>query len=636
MSPSSDVAGAFQAVLTHITGEGVQFDRERFERAFRIAEEAYGDALHWSGETLLAHAIGTIELLLPFQPDEDALIACLFHHILSVEGWNLLELEQQFGLKVRSLISGVHLLSHVTARGRRTSIEDLRLMLLTVSDDIRTILISLCDRCYLLKRSDQLPLEDRRRIAQDALLLFAPVAARLGIYSIKHALESHAFPVLYPNDAERIQVQIERMNTLHADFLPGVAVALQSALRNEGLSGVMVQAREKQPYSIFMKMRQKSVTDIAHVPDFYACRVVVRTVEECYQALGLLHKLGRPISHKFKDYISFPKPNGYQSLHTTVACLPGSPEDVLIEIQVRTHEMHREAEFGIAAHWSYKSYGSTSRAMEQVQLQRALASQEVLEEDGEYAAGLVDHIFVLSPKGDIIELPEGATPLDFAFQVHTDLGLSFRGARVNGAMVPIDHTLENGDVVEILRHRTPRPSPHWFQLLRVASARSKLKRYLYQLERPALIVQGRLLVNELLRKHHLPPLDQELSALRLCDGSVLSLQEREDLLMKIGQGAERVSSLLSRLDVFKAAVPAVQRGHENVSAFQSQSARQVFLEGNVPMPTRFAKCCKPEEKAPPPPIVGVANRTGIVVIHRRDCGMLRNSNPGRQIAAYWE
>lgn len=638
MSAVNDVSGTLQKVITQMSGEGAKCDQMRLKNAFKLAEDAYGDSMHWSGDTMFDHSVGTLQFLLPFQPDEDAVIACLFHHILSVDGWSLVDLEEKFGAKVRSLVSGVHLLSHVTARGRRTSVEDLRLMLITISDDIRLILIRLCDYSRLMEKIEDLPAEDQRRVSQDVLLLFAPVAARLGIYSLKNSLEAIAFPVLYPNDAEHVNEQVERMHSAHGDFLEGVANSLQSLIQKQGITGVNVMSREKQHYSIFMKMREKSVTDIDQIQDFYACRVVVQNVEECYRTLGVLHQLGRPISHKFKDYISFPKPNGYQSLHTTVAHLPGAPEDVLIEIQVRTKEMHRESEFGIAAHWSYKSYGSTSRAMEHAQFQHMLASQEILEGDDDSSTRLVDHIFVLSPKGDIIELPEGSTPLDFAFQVHTDVGLSFRGARVNGVMVPIDHILENGDAVEILRHKTPQPSSRWFQLLKMASARSRLKRYLYQLERPALIVQGRMQVNELLRKHHLPPLCQEMRLLRKCDGNVLSIQEREDILMKIGQGSERASSLMDRVDELKEIFSTSSSDEDEdvifaESPFQKQ-VKNVVLAEDVPMPTRFAKCCKPDEK-PYPAIVGVVNRAGIVVVHKKDCGMLKNANIERQVTALW-
>ena len=622
------------ALLAQIELQATSLDPVRIQKALQIAEEAYKDLPHWSGQTVMEHVAGVLETLLPFQPDEDAVISCILHHILVSEEWNLIKLEQEFGPKVRSLVSGVHLLSHVTLRGRRSSIEDLRLMLLTVSDDVRTVLIALCDHCHLLKRIDRLEPEDRRHLCLDILSLYAPVAARLGIYSLKQEMEARAFPVIYPNDAERVHEQVEALQERHGNFLETITEDATSFLLGRGMVAEVV-SREKQPFSIFSKMRQKSLSHIENIYDLYAIRVMVPSIEECYQVLGHLHQYGRPVAHRFKDYISFPKPNGYQSLHTTLMGLPGAPEDVMIEVQIRTHEMHREAEYGIAAHWSYKTYGSTALALEHAQLHQMLASQEILEEESA-TPHLADHIFVLTPKGDVVELPEGATPLDFAFRVHTDVGLLFRGARVNGAMVSIDYELENGDIVEILKHSKPQPSPQWMQLLKMSSARSKLKQYFYAQDRPQLITQGKQLVNEFLKSFELPPLDPDLSLLRTCDDKTLTLQQREDVLMKIGQGAERASSLAERLPALKHIAQKTSKRQQSGSApVPALRSTTVTVEGGVPMPTRFAKCCKPN-KGEVSPIVGVVNRTGEVVIHRNTCGMLRNANPERQIGVSWE
>ena len=616
-------------LLAEIDQYGTRWNTDRLREAYAVAQEAYGDYTHWTGESLMEYSLSVLQVVLPFQPDEDTIIACLLHQVLQVPDWTLIDLEQLFGPRVRSLVSGVHLLSHVTIRGRRVSVQDLRVMLLTVSEDIRTVLVSLCERCYLLQYAWRLPQEDQRALAQDALQLFAPVAARLGIYSLKHELENRAFPLLYPNDAERIGEQAVRLRHQYGDFLPKAADVLREHLQAAGVEAE-VFSREKQLYSIFLKMRHKSITGIEDIYDLYALRVVVPTVEDCYRALGIIHQLGRPMGHRFKDYISFPKPNGYQSLHTTVLGLERCPENMFVEVQVRTADMHRKAQYGVAAHWSYKEHGSTERAMQQAQLHQMLVAQETRVEAGE--AVLVDHIYVLTPKGDVMELPEGATPLDFAFQVHTDLGIAFKSARVNGAIVPIDYELENGDVVEITKQNTPHPSPQWFNLLRLSSARSKLKRYLYAQNKPELVTEGRRLVNDQLKARGLSLLDQELSLLRLVDGEKLSLQEREELLMKIGQGAERASSLLERIDADTGTTPQQLPKKKPIPSATSEI--DVQLEGNVPMPTRFALCCKPHERAHGA-LTGVVNRSGQVVIHRADCGMLHNANPERQMRAVW-
>lgn len=610
---------------------------DQIRHTVEYAAKIYADALHWTGVPLLEHALGVLELLLPFQPDADTINACILQHALTRRVISTTELDEEFGPAVRSLVSGVHLLSQVSMRSIGSSIEDLRLMLLTVSDDVRVLLVVLCDRCYVLERAERVVLTDRRRIARDVLNLFAPVAARLGIHALKQQLEALAFPIMYPSDAEHIAHQLGLTHERHGSFLETASQALRDALREQGIEA-SVQGREKQSYSIFMKMKSKSLSQIEGLPDLFALRVIVDSEEDCYRALGVLHRLGRPVTNRFKDYIAFPKPNGYQSLHTTVSKLPGAPDGVFVETQVRTMPMHREAEFGIAAHWSYKEGGTARQSVQRVQLQRALASQQTLESEGDTANAprLADHIFVLTPKGDVIELPEGATPLDFAFQIHTDLGLSFRAARVNGSIVPLEYELENGDVVEVLTQRTAQPSPEWLQLLTMASSRSRLKRYLNTQHRDSYIAHGRDVLNVELRKRRLPPLDTELTFLRRHEGRTLGFSEREDLLMKIGQGSDKVGSLLQRLDLLKpyrtaiVAPPVLRRKQPRL---QRKDA-VVRLEGDVPMPIRFAKCCAPDAKEKPR-LLGVITRSGDVMVHVAKCRNARRGNPERRIGVSW-
>jgi|GEM_PF-71491 len=612
---------------------GTPFNEARLESAYRLAEQLYLGKEHWTGVPLLAHSLGVLQVLAPFQPDEDTIIACLLQHALQSRRVAMDDLEEQFGPTVRALVSSIHLLSHVTMKDRRHSIEDLRLMLLSVSDDVRVVLVILCERCYALEHMANLSKEEKRHLCDDVLNLFAPVSARLGIHSLKQRLEGLSFPVLYPNDEERISEQMRRVHGTYGEFLHESAQTLMALLQEQGITA-MVSGREKHPYSIFSKMRAKTVSQVEKIPDLFALRVVVSTEEECYRVLGLLHRMGRPVANRFKDYIAFPKPNGYRSLHTTIARLPGVPEGVFVEVQIRTHAMHREAEYGIAAHWSYKEGGAADRMIQRVQLHQVLTRQQALEHS-EGNATLVDHIFVLTPKGDIIELPEGATPLDFAFQIHTDLGLGFRAARVNGSIVPLDYELENGDVVEVLTHRVPQPSTEWLQLLKMSSSRSRLKRYLYSLNRDGLIARGRELVNDELRKIHAPLLDTELSQLRRYDGRVLSFSEREDQLVKIGQGSEKVGALFLHADhlaALRSASSIMQTPH--LPRLQRKDS-VIEIEGGLRMPIRYAKCCKPQE-GEKGRLIGSVNRRGEVTVHRATCGLLKNANPGRQIGVRWK
>ncbi len=625
---------SLSAALQSLEKAKLPLEASQLRRTIDYADALYGKSMHWSGLTLLEHALGVLQLLLPFQPDADTVTACLLQHALDAKAIGTTELQEAFGPRVRSLVSGVHLLSRLNSRTRSTGIEDMRLMLLSIADDVGILLIALCKHCFTLERAHLLPPADRKRMARDALNLSAPVAARLGIHTLKQRLESLAFPIVYPADAERITEQLSQVHERHGAFLDGAAENLRSSLEEQGITA-SVQGREKQPYSIFMKMKSKSLSHIEGLPDLFALRVIVETEEQCYRVLGALHRIGRPVVNRFKDYISFPKPNGYQSLHTTVAKLPGVPDGLFVEVQVRTVAMHREAEYGIAAHWSYKEGGSAEWSLQRVQLQQAIASQHALESGTNAAPRLADHIFVLTPKGDVIELPEGATPLDFAFQIHTDLGLSFRAARVNGSVVPLDYELENGDVIEIIGQRTPHPSFEWLQLLKMASSRSRLKRYLNTLHRTEDIARGKDLLNEELRRRRLPALDTSLSLLRMHDGKILGMSEREDLLMKLGQGTDKIGSLIQRLDLLRplrsTAQVTVPKGKG--LRFQRKDAL-VDLEGDVPMPLKFAKCCKPHD-GERGKITGIITRAGDVMIHAAKCRNALRGNPERRIGVKW-
>ncbi|TSC58355.1 MAG: GTP pyrophosphokinase [Candidatus Peregrinibacteria bacterium Greene0416_19] len=639
LMPTSSTA--LEPLLTTVVQSSGIRNPDRVRNALAFAERHYANRMHVSGVTLTEHVAGVLELLLPFRPDDDAVIGCLFHHLLELRALSLGELEQQWGARVRSLVSGAHLLSHVTKRDRRMSIEDLRLILLRVSDDVRVLLIILCDQCYLLERINGLPPE-KKRIAQDVLSLFAPVAARLGIHTLKQRLEGLAFPLIYPNDAAHITDQLRLVHERYHDFLPQAAAHLQQELRALGID-TQVDGREKHAYSIFVKMKQKSLSQIDQLHDLFALRVIVPSVEECYRALGFLHQLGRPVANRFKDYIAFPKPNGYQSLHTTMTRLPATPEGLFLEVQIRTPDMHRDAEYGIAAHWNYKEGGTAEQGLQRIQLHQVLTTQQSVELPGARGS-LADHIFVLTPKGDIVELPEGATPLDFAFQIHTDLGLRFRAARVNGRIVPLNEKLENGDMVEVMTQSTPRPSEEWIQHLTMASSRARLKRYFHSLNRDLYVNRGRMLLSQELEKRGLPPLDPDLSVLRQVDGRVLTLEDREDVLMKVGQGSERASAVLQHIDVQEVVrlrrrkIPSNSRlPARTIGSSGSGGQRKgalVELEGGFPMPIRFAKCCKAQEKQGEP-ILGCITRSGEVVIHVKGCRMVKKGNPERRVRVKW-
>ena len=608
-------------------------DRTIVQRAFNDAVITYGDTLHRTGEGLVDHCLDVVAQLIPYGPDSDLVAVSLLHHVPELQAWNFEEIEKRYGAVVRSMIGEVHVLRHLTTHNRRVSLERLRLNFYRASKDARVFLFMLCHQLVTMRQLERYPVDERRRISGDVLNLYAPVAARLGMYSLKQSLEDGGFPSMYPIDHERITEQIAALREKHGAFLAHTGKAVQKELDVNGLRA-KVEGREKHPYSVFQKMRHKTVTHIEGIPDLFALRVIVDGEAACYQALGFLHRMGYPVQNRFKDYIAFPKPNGYQSLHTTLLGLPGVPPGIMVEVQIRTPEMHREANIGVAAHWSYKEAGKHRGNKSRLLVERAPAwpvGRFVAETDDDPSvlSDVANHMFVLTPKGDVVELPEGATPLDFAFQVHTAVGLSFKAARVNGVIVPMDHALENGDIVDVVRHKDPKPSPRWISLLKTASARNRLKRHLAVQDRPRLLEDGRSALNRELKRLRHVPLDAQLSLLRSLDGKPATLLEREDLLVAIGQGSISPGAALLKIDdlVVKKEEPAHPRPADGVP-------RVPRVEGSIPMPVKLAKCCKPEESEGRP-IVGIIGRTGDVRIHRSDCKMLRSANPERRIHAYW-
>jgi GTP pyrophosphokinase len=545
----------------------------RVADAFALAQRAYGDDRHWTGISLMDHALGTLRLLLTLEPDEDTVVACLLRYVPATTRATLVDVEDRFGGSVRAMVASSHLLVELGARPRRFSIDALRLMMLRLCDDHRALLIFLCGRTVALDSLSLLPVADRKRVARDALRLYSPLAASTGVYALKHLIETKAFPVAYPDDAERIAAQQQEVHERFGGFLPAATASLAETLRTQGVA-CRVEAREKQPFSIFTKMNSKGVSRLTAVHDLFALRVIVQKEEECYLVLGLLHRIAHPIPNRFKDYIAFPKPNGYQSLHTTLKGLPGSPPEMFTEVQIRTEKMHAEAQFGIAAHWNYKKGGTAEHALQRFHLQKAANAQQP------FGGGepFVDHIFVLTPKGDVVELPEGATPLDFAFQVHTDIGLAFRAARVNGSIVPLTHVLENGDVVDIIKSSQPQPSPRWLKLLKTASARSRLKRYLQE------------------RKQHL---------------GIAESPPMPPPSLPRSRPAKRIAAK-TRLSQFRAVGTGV----------------------DVPLPLKSAQCCKPERHRSDS-VLGVITRDGVIRVHRASCKLTRGVNPERRVKVEW-
>lgn len=591
------------------------------DKLLRAAWDRIGASYHVpeiGAVSRLEFVCGIVDELQPYDPDQTLVLACLLQFVPGAKA-GARELTA-FGKETIALAEAIHRLHRVQAGGQqRLPIGQLRAAYFNLTTDPRAILVTLCEKLWTLKHVGLLSPSRQAVFARETLKVYAPVAARLGIYGLKHQLEGLAFPVAYPIDSERIAAQLDRLRRRYGDFLPKVAAELTTMMARHGLQ-VRIEARAKQPYSIFAKMREKGMNDIEDVYDLFALRVIVPEATDCYRVLGHLHQLGHSVPNRFKDYITLPKPNGYQSLHTALTHLPRVPDGLLIEVQIRTADMHREAEFGVAAHWTYKE-GASPRPN-----RRRRPSAESEGDDTESEVN--DRIFVLTPRGDVVELPAAATPLDFAFSVHTQLGLSYKGAKVNGSIVPMEHPLENGDVVEIIRAAEPHPSARWMPLLKTAAARTRLRKALAERNRESYLERGREALNVALRGRRLPLLDADLHLLSSLGGELVDHEARQDFLVKLGQGQLKLSAALSAVDAIAKTIAVAAAPVANTA-----SGWTVSLETDVRLGHRFARCCRADLKKRDP-IVGVVSQQR-VVIHRQNCKALKNITELRRIGAGW-
>lgn len=462
-------------------------DLDLVRLAYDFAEEAHLGQFRKSGEPYINHPLQTAIILAELKLDLPAIIAGLLHDVPEDTHYNLVDVEKNFGEDVAKLVVGVSKLGKIKYRGIKKYAENLRKMFVAMAEDIRIIIIKMADRLHNLKTLDALPSEKQKRIAQETLEIYAPIANRLGIGYLKGELEDLAFPYVYPDDyawVKKIAIPCyeERMK-----YIQKVIKVIQKEIANEKIKIISIHGRAKRLYSLYQKLfRPQYNKDITKIYDLIAIRITVPTVADCYATLGVIHKLWKPLIGRIKDYISQPKPNGYQSLHTTVFCLDGK----IAEFQIRTLKMHEQAEFGIAAYWHYKEtkkflwplggkgYTPPQKVkwiQELIQWQKEIADSQTFLKSLKLDS-LQNRIFVFTPKGDVIDLPEEATPVDFAYHIHTEIGDKCVGAKVNGQMTSLDTKLKNGDVCEITTDKSRKgPSLDWLKFVKTGIAKSKIK-----------------------------------------------------------------------------------------------------------------------------------------------------------------
>lgn len=642
----------FENLIEKINIGGHISNIDKVREAYEYAKTAHEGQKRRDGSDYITHCIAAADICVDMGLDEDSIISALLHDVIEDTGTTYDDVKKLFGVAVADIVDGVTKLSRVQYTSKEDEqMENLRKMLMAMVNDIRVILIKIADRLHNMRTMDYQTEEKQRSKSLETMEIYAPLAHRLGMQRAKWELEDLSLRYLDPQGYEDIMSSLDaRMTQLEA-FMANIDTKINHRLQNEGMQAT-VQSRIKHVYSIYRKMYTQKL-DMSNIFDLCAFRIIVDTIPQCYDVLGIIHDMFKPVPGRFKDYISTPKPNMYQSIHTTVIGSEGIP----FEVQIRTWDMHHTAEYGIAAHWKYKLGANSGDADGEEEdfawVRKLLESQQETDASDFFSSFKIDmfsdDVFVFSPKGDVINLPAGATPIDFAYAIHSDVGNNMVGASVNGRIVNYDHKLQNGDIVEIRTSSSaPGPSRDWLTIARSGSARTKIKQWFKRECRDENILRGRAALDSELKVLNVN-LDEAYSDAILA--SILkrnSFSALDDMLAAIGYGgigaqkiAKKIQDELRSVNVEKqTALDKLNRAAER-RELQDKTPRKivngVLVEGLDNCLVKFSRCCTP---VPGDDIIGFITRGSGVSIHRRDCSNYLKSlaeidNEGRWVNVSW-
>jgi GTP pyrophosphokinase len=591
-------------------------DRELVKTAYEVAAIAHHGQRRLSGEEYVNHPLEVAAILADLELDAQTLAAALLHDTVEDTALTADQLEKKFGPEVARLVDGVTKLGRISLRSdQQQQAENIRKMMVAMAEDLRVVLIKLADRLHNMRTLEPLPEVKRRKISRETLDIYAPLAHRLGIGQIKWELEDLAFRHLEPEAYVDVEKRIARKRHERETLVSDLREILARELDKVGIQAE-ITGRPKHIYSVWQKMTREQ-KDFSEIYDLLAMRVTVESVRDCYGVLGVVHSLWKPVPGRFKDYIAMPKSNGYQSLHTTVITHTGEP----IEIQIRTLEMHRVAEFGVAAHWTYKEGEKDASFDQKLSWLRSLLEWQNEVGDAESFLDTVkvdlfeDEVYVFTPKGDVLNLPADSTPVDFAYRIHTEVGHRCIGAKVNGRMVPLDYQLQNGEIVEILTSKTPHgPSRDWLNFVKSASAKERIRKWFKTQRREENVVKGRdLLDKELHRMHRVNLAD--LPEVKLAEiANLHKFPAIDDFLAAIGYGDLSPHAVVMRMSLNSDAVGGDLRSIPLIP--NVQPTPRVLVRGEKGILTKVAPCCQP---VPGDAIVGYTTRGRGVTVHRADC-----------------
>ena len=633
---------------------GKNFDLEKVKRAYEYANELHCGQFRQSGEPYISHPLAVAEIVAGLGLDTDSVCAALLHDTVEdcSDKVELRDIEKNFGKDVAQLVDGLTKIVFLQVEDKEEQqIENLRKMLLAMHRDVRVIFIKLCDRLHNMRTLDAKPEEKRRLTALETMQVYAPLAHRLGIQKIKQELENIGIRYLDPIGYKEVKDSIENKYGQSLNVIENIRSEISEKLTENHINFTL-EGRIKTVYSIYKKMynQNKSFDEIY---DFYAVRVIVETELECYTTLGLIHEMFNSIPGRFKDYISTPKPNMYRSLHTTVIGRDGIP----FEVQIRTREMHHIAEYGIAAHWKYKSGASSKEDMDKKLewISKLIETEGETRDHDEFINALKtdifrDEVFVFTPKGDVIALPQGATVIDFAFAIHSAVGNKMIGAKINGMIVPIDRVVENGEIVEVLTSSVSKgPSRDWLNIVKTSEARSKIKQWFKKETRVENISLGRSIVEGEFRKQNLKLDEQERGEVITAIAQRIGFASADDLYNGVGYGGISINKLANKIKEESLRFTAPESEPAEVTEEQLvqktvakpknlKSNSGIIVDGESGCQVKFAKCCNP---LPGDDVIGFVTKGYGISIHKKDCpnvieGMKKEENSDRWKIARWE
>lgn len=648
---SATTTVTIQDIIDAVRSYNPKADTDLIQRAYDIAHAAHSGQKRASGEEYIIHPLCVAKILTELQIDSTTIAAALLHDVVEDTTYTEEQMKDVFGKEVALLIDGVTKLGRIKFQSKeQQQSENYRKLFLAMAKDLRVIIIKLADRLHNMRTLKFVKPEKQERIARETIEVYAPLANRLGISNIKWELEDLCLRYLEPDEYYNLVDKVSQKRQERQRFIEDSILQIHTKLIRSSIKAE-ISGRAKHFYSIWRKMKRDN-KDISEIYDLSAVRILVHNVKDCYAALGVIHTMWKPLPGRFKDYIAMPKSNGYQSLHTTVMTR-GYP----LEIQIRTFAMHRISEYGVAAHWKYKERGRSVGASDSYDkklswLRQMLNLQQDLNDPGEYVEALKmdifsDEVFVFTPRGDVIDLPKGAVPIDFAYRIHTDVGHHCVGAKINGKIVPLEYKLKNGDLVSIITNKNnDGPSRDWLNIVAAADTRSKIRSWFKKARREENIVRGHDLLQQEAKKLGYDPKDllrdEWLNSVCLR----FNINNDADLLAAVGYGGIPVTGVIAKLiEHHKKAIkqqtpPDISKMLEKIKTSQNaskkgKSSHGVLVEGEGGMLVRLARCCNP---IPGDPITGYITKGRGVSVHRADCPnvIITDGDHTRVIEVSWD